>query len=325
MTAPDVFLLADIGGTNTRIARVRGDARPDALVEGATAEHASAEAALQAYLATQPVDELRAVAVCAAGPLTDGAIQLTNHPIRVTRAGLARAFPGCAIVLVNDFAALAAALPAFGAADVSRIGGGAPEARAARVVIGPGTGLGMAAVVPDDAGRFIAVPSEGGHADLAPGDARETKILAHLQRKFTRVTLEHIVSGTGLPLLYRAVASLRGVRRKSIGAAEIAAKCASDPIARETIEVFTLMLASAARNLALTFAARGGVYLAGGILPRWGALFDEALFRSRFDVEGAFHDFLRAIPIYRIQTPHAALIGLARLAADAVRSGGQGA
>ncbi|MBI1238545.1 MAG: glucokinase [Alphaproteobacteria bacterium] len=312
-------LLADVGGTNVRFALSDSSGAPTAITIHQTADYPHFEAAAAAYLAQFGHPILSAVVVCAAGPLADGRIHMTNCPWVIDPQAIAAA-TGCPRVqLVNDFAAMAAALPHLPDGSCHPIGGGTIDASAPRVVIGPGTGLGVAALVPAGEGRSVVVPSEGGNISLAPETPREIAIIERLTRVGAPLRVEQLLSGSGLPNLYAALAALEGEEATPLTAAEIAARAAGkgDPLALETLQIFAGWLGAFAGDMALVFTARGGVYLGGGILPKWGALFDERVFRTRFEGKGVFRDYLTGIPVLRIEREDTALFGLAALAREA--------
>ncbi|NWH07479.1 MAG: glucokinase [Alphaproteobacteria bacterium] len=308
-------VLADIGGTNARFAlyaRGRGLAPVTVL---STRDYESACAAFGAYLDAQGRPAIRAAAVCAAGPHLGDAIAMTNCPWTVSKAEIAAGTGTGRIMLCNDFEAIAASLPHLKGDDVTPIGSGLPDKEAPKAVLGPGTGLGMAAVI-SVAGRWHALASEGGHADLAPSNARELAILAHLLPRLGHVSAERLLSGPGLALLWRTLGELDGAQSaEALSPSEIAARArkGGDPRAREAVALFTGWLGAVAGDLALTLNARGGIYLAGGIIPEWGDQFDGALFRRRFEAKGRFAAIMARIPVWRIDLKYVALWGLAHL------------
>jgi glucokinase len=234
----------------------------------------------------------------------------------VLQSGIAEATGASSVALVNDFAAVAHALPGLQADDLVQIGGTAPLADAPKVALGPGTGLGVASVIPDGRGSWVAAPGEGGHVDLAATNDREIAVVFHLSRQFGRVSVERVLSGPGLETLYLALAALDGVALKAKPIAHDIAKAAfakSDPVAVEAVSLFTGWLGSVAGNLALTLGARGGVYVAGGIVAQWGAAFDAALFRHRFEAKGRMQSFLAPIPCYVVTAKDLAFRGLAEI------------
>lgn len=310
-------LLADIGGTNVRLATLTADGRITNVESWLTALYPDFGSAVRAYAEltglTLPV---RAAAVCAAGPVIGERIDLTNCAWKVSRAGIAAATGAASIGLVNDFAAVAHAVPGLGASDVVHIGGDVPLADEPKVALGPGTGLGVASVLADGRGGWVVAPGEGGHVDLAPTNDREIAVVYQLLREFGRVSVERVLSGPGLETLYLALASLDGVRFNAKPMAHDIAKAAfakSDSVAIEAVALFTGWLGSVAGNLALTLGARGGVYIAGGIVAQWGNKFDATLFRRRFEAKGRMKSFLAPIPCYVVTAKDLAFRGLAAI------------
>jgi glucokinase len=311
----DTLLLGDIGGTNARfmLAPAQG-ALPSATILH-TADFPTLEAALASLLG--PGASLRATALSVAGPVRDGLVRMTNCPWVISAAGLTAATGLADPILINDFAALAHGVPSLGPGEIRRVGpGDVLVAKGPIGILGPGTGLGMAALVPDGRGGHRVVAGEGGHADLPAMTQREMAVLALLQRQHGHVSIERVLSGPGLEALYAALAVLDEGKPQICAAPEIDARALArtDPRAAETIALFTGLLGAVAGNLALTLGAEGGIYLAGGILPRWGALFDETLFRRRFEAKGRFAEYLGRIPTAIITAPDVAFRGLRALA-----------
>jgi glucokinase len=313
---PEDVLLADVGGTNVRFATLKADGRITAVEAWLTALYPDFRAAVRAYAeATGLALPVRAAAVCAAGPLKDDRIDLTNCSWTISREEIAAATGG-ATVLVNDFAAVARAVPGLGVDDIVRIGGGEPKAGAPKLALGPGTGLGVASVVPDGAGGWIVMPGEGGHSDLAPTNEREIAIVYQLMREHGRVSVERVLSGPGLVSLYLAVAALDGLKLDAKPIAHDIAKRAfakSDPAAVEAVSLFTGWLGSVAGNFGLIMGAEGGVYIAGGIVAQWGDTFDAKLFRRRFEAKGRMKSYLAPIPCYVVTAKDLAFRGLAAM------------
>ena len=192
------------------------------------------------------------------------------------------------------------------------------DLRAAMAVIAPGTGLGVSGLVPAGADGFAAVEGEGGHRTLAAQSPREWAIVNALAERFGHASAERALSGPGIEALYRAIASIGGMSGgRDRTAAEIAhaAFARSDPIAEEAIATFTGFLGSVAGDLALTLGARGGVYVAGGIVPGWGGRFDAARFLARFRAKGRFRGYLSAVPVRVVTHPYPALAGTEHLLA----------
>jgi len=304
------LLLADIGGTNARFTLLRGGATTP-LVAMRLDDFTSIEAAIAHYLgaqslATPPDGALLAVA----GPVQGNSVRLTNRGWQVGGAGITARLGIPRVRVLNDFEALAWALPALAPADLVAIGPALPaDPNAPMAVLGPGTGLGVGAFLPgskQQLGRVL--PAEGGHASLAAGDDQEAAVIALLRRRHGHVSAERILSGPGLVALHEALAELHGQPAPGLTAAEITAG------APATLAMFCAMLGSFAGNVALTFGARGGVFLGGGILPRLPAALAASAFRARFEAKGRLSPYLAAIPTWLITRPDAALVGLANLA-----------
>jgi glucokinase len=322
-------LVADIGGTNARFALVGEDAALGLVTIWPTAKFATLAEGLQRFLAQEAlrlgVDRvaLTGAAICAAGPLAHGTIRMTNATWTVAADEVAAATGVARPIVVNDFTALAHAIPALKPGETHTIGAGAwAEPGQPIGVLGPGTGLGVSALIPDDDGDYVALSGEGGHADLPVTDDREYAVIRELRRNGGHVSAERALSGPGLEAVYAALATLAGKDGPAPAADAIAAGAArgDDPLAVEAVRLFCGWLGTVAGDLALTLGARGGVYLAGGILPKWGALFDAALFRRRFEAKGRFDDYLRAIPTYLMVADEPAFRGLARLLARPARA-----
>ena len=291
------------------------------------AEHAGPTAAAQSYLAQlqrtlgadwQPP---AAGAFAVATAVGDHRIAFTNSGWSFLRADVERELGLQPLLILNDFEALALSLPRL-KADQLRTWPGSPTgvANAALAVIGPGTGLGVAGLLPTPHG-FVAVPGEGGHATLAATDDFESELLAAARRLHPHVSAERLLSGIGLPVLHAAVAAALGRQTAApaaggqpLTAGEIVERGLSgdDEIASRTIDSFCALLGSFAGNVALTLGARGGVYIGGGIVPRLGERFFESRFRERFEAKGRFQVYLQAIPTQLITDTLAALIGAAQ-------------
>ncbi|MCQ1548907.1 MAG: glucokinase, partial [Candidatus Accumulibacter phosphatis] len=290
---PYTMLVADIGGTRARFALLDESGAPDRVRILAVADFSGPAAAIQAYLTEVGGPALQAAAIALAGPVQDEVVRLTNGAWTFARADLMAELGLNRLLLLNDFTALALSLPQLAAADLHQVGGGVPVERAPKAVLGPGTGLGVSGVL-FDRGHWLALTGEGGHCSLAAADARESTILALARREFEHVSAERLLSGSGLPLLYRLVAEVDGRRGEPLSTAEIVARAitGNDVQCRAVIDTFCAMLGSVAGNLALTLGAQGGVYVGGGIIPRLGDIFDRSPFRARFEAKGRFAAYL---------------------------------
>ena len=311
-----MILVGDIGGTNTRLALaefVEGRMRLSEVKRYSTPE--DLPSLVRKYLLETGAagSALRAVALCGAGPVRpDGSIQLTNHPCVLEPAALAEAAGGVRVHVVNDFAAVALAIPALGRDDLRRCGGpaeGSPTG--ARLVIGAGTGLGIAGLLPNGKDWIVAA-GEGGHVDLAPVDDDELQVWQFLRADSTRLSAESVASGPGLQRLYAAA----GGKQALDGAAIVAAARSGDSQARDAQRLFTRWFGRVAGNAALTYGATGGVYIAGGIVPAWGESFDAAIFRAGFEHKPPLDGWLRQVPSAVVTHAEPALLGLARLGSE---------
>ncbi len=312
-----VRLLGDIGGTNARFALQTAGASPKALKEIKTADFPDLASAAKAYLAaTSAARPPRVAAFAVACPVFGDEIRLTNSPWSFSARDVRRRLGLDSLHVINDFEAIAWSVPRLGAGDVRKIGGGRARRGAAIAVIGPGTGLGVSALVPSAKG-WRALATEGGHVTLAPVNAREWQVLDILRRKFSHVSAERALSGQGLVELYEAISLLDGIGNATAGKSMTPAKVTRqalnrrDPAAAGALAMFSEMLGTVAGNLALTLGARGGVYIAGGIVPRLGKGFAAAAFRRRFEDKGRFSAYLGPIPTYLITHKTPAFAGLA--------------
>lgn len=312
------LLVGDVGGTNARFALARMiDGRPtlDGFDSFPAETYPTFLEGVQAYLSGCSVRPSGG-AIAVAGPVTDGAIDLTNSPWRVSEAEL-QTLGLNPIRLINDFEVLAWAAPLIPEMGLAALGGpavGAPDATIA--LLGPGTGFGVSALVRDAQGREAAMASEGGHACFAPGDAVEDEVLRLLRRRYERVSIERLICGPGLLNLHRALAEIDGRDSRIDDPAEITrqALAAPDSPCGVTLARFCAMLGAAAGDIALTTGARGGVYIAGGIAPRILPFLKASAFRQRFERKGRFQAYMAAIPTKVVLHEHAALLGAARVA-----------
>ncbi|MBN8506515.1 MAG: glucokinase [Burkholderiales bacterium] len=329
--APYPWLLADVGGSNARFGWVpHAGCVPQHVRTLAVAEYPEFIDAARAYLDSlahaglpgerQPGSAAFAVATAPG----EERVELTNSGWGFSRRRMRQqlGLRGPLLVL-NDFEALALSLPSLRAnqwqsTPTQASGDGsalaAPRFDVPVAVVGPGTGLGVAGLLPTRAG-WLAVPGEGGHATLAPADDFESALLAAARREFPHVSAERFLSGIGLPVLYRSLAEVRGERAlPEVDAKWIVERALAqdDALASACIESFCAMLGGFAGSVALTFAARGGVFIGGGIVPRLGPVFERSAFRERFEAKGRFSGFLRAVPTALVTDTLVALDGAAQ-------------
>ena len=322
-------LLGDIGGTNARWAwqSAAGSALRH-YREYRCAQFESVQAVIERYLCDEGLAQPARAAFGIATPVTADVVQMTNHHWTFSIGELQQTLNVSHCLVLNDFAAIAGALPVLGPGDVRAVGGsgrglgggGEAVAAAPRVVLGPGTGLGVASLIQGAAGRPVVVAGEGGHVSLAPANAREFAVIDWLQKRFGHASAERAISGPGLINLYRAICAIDGQVALNLKASDISANAAHaladdatelHEVCKEALQMFGAFLGSVAGNLALTLGARGGVYIGGGIVPRLGTAFDALPFRERFEDKGRFSGYLQSIPTFVITAPAPALYGAA--------------
>ncbi len=312
------YLVGDIGGTNARFALATADGRIYAERVLAVADYPDIVAAITTYLRQCPKPPPTQAALAMAMPILGDQVRMTNNErwsfsIEATRRalGLER------LLLLNDFTALALAVPQLPAAGVRPVGRGVAVAGEAIGLLGPGTGLGVSGLVwAQD--HWIPLRGEGGHATFAPLNELEWEIARRLEQRYGHVSWERLLSGPGLVNLYRILAELAAASPRELAPAQITARALTGecPLCLQAVEVFCAALGTAAGNLAVTLGALGGVYIGGGIVPRLGAWFERSAFRARFEAKGRFSAYLAGIPTYVITATHAALRGAAVALAD---------
>jgi len=315
-------LVADVGGT---YARFTLETAPGAFERAATlrcADHADFHAAVSAYLKTLPTDRIQHAAVAIANPVEGDEVRMTNYHWQFSIEAMRERLGFDTLVVVNDFTALAMALPRLASGDRRQVGGGLARERSVVGILGSGSGLGVSGLIPADDG-WIALGTEGGHASFSPRDERELAILHFAWKTLPHVSFERLLSGPGLELIYRALADRVRTRAASgLSAPEITrrALAASDAICVDTLDAFCAMLGTAAANLAVTLGALGGIYIGGGIVPRLGEYFDRSRFRQRFEDKGRFSAYLAQIPTWVITAENATFHGVSAILAAQLRN-----
>ncbi|MDQ3617934.1 MAG: glucokinase [Pseudomonadota bacterium] len=332
-------LIADIGGTNARFALADLDAgessplRVDSIRTFALADFPSLAAAARHYLdgdapaedATHgtgaridPVDITRAV-FAVAGRIDGDEARITNHPWVISIVRTRQALGLERLDLVNDFTAQAMALSRLATQDVLQIGsaswaGQHTEGDRNYAVIGPGTGLGVGALLRRD-GRYHPLQTEGGHVSFAPGTPEEIRVLERLSGEFNRVSNERIVSGAGLVNLHRALSAIAGIDPGPLRPQDITARAQQgDARYLHAIDVFCEVFGAAAGDLALTLGAWDGVFLTGGMVPRLMPWLAHSGFRARFEHKGRFSPTMARVPTLAVMHPQPGLLGAAVIA-----------
>jgi glucokinase len=302
-------LLGDIGGTHARLGwQAQAQGPIERVVVVPCAQHASLQEAIHAYLVEQHLPAPAWAALGIANPVTGDAVAMTNHHWRFSVSGLREALGLRRLLVLNDFTALALALPTLSLQDkqlIDPLGLTRVEADASIALLGPGTGLGVSGLV-RGLQQWVPISGEGGHVTLAAANATEFALIESLQKCHGHVSAERVLSGQGLLNLYQAWREIKGESASSLKhPSEVLEAAGSQPdsSAAQAIRSFLDFLASVAGDLALTLGARGGVYLGGGILPRLGDWLDPLAFRQRFEAKGRFQAYLQQIPLWLITSP----------------------
>ena len=310
----DLRVIGDIGGTHARFALAQHGAYSHVQHTDVDKYHSLFEA-MQDYLAALPPDLKPSIAVIdVAGPVRGDKIRMTNLAWSFSAEDMRQRLGLKAFRVLNDFAAAASSIPYLPKADCFAIGPDIAGEKGPIGVIGPGTGLGVGALVPNG-DRWTLVPGEGGHVSLPPSDEMEDRILVTLRKRFGHVSAERVLSGIGLVNLYQALCEIEGVTAAPLTPADVTdhAMRGTDPICVKAFGHFCEMLGTIAGDLALTLGATGGVYIAGGILLRFKEAFAASGFRARFESKGRFRDWLQTVPTPLILEESPALLGLANV------------
>ena len=313
-TPPD--LVADIGGTNARFALIDANRQPYAEQTLPCAAFPSLTAAAQAYLAAVGGPRPTQAAIAVATPISGDWVQFTNSDWSFSTEAVGRALELEQLQIINDFTALALALPLLNPEERRSVGGGTAVAEAPIGLLGPGTGLGVSGLIWSGQ-AWIPLQSEGGHVTFSPVDDREWAVAQVIYRRFGHTSPERLLSGPGLVNLYMALAEVEGWLAEALDPAAITdrALAGTCPHCRDVLDLFCGALGTTAGNLAITLGAQGGVYIGGGIVPRLGEFFDRSLFRARFEAKGRFSDYLAAVPTWVITAANPALRGIAAVLA----------
>lgn len=309
-------LVADIGGTNARFAFQASAGAPLSDVRVLPVDDFDTPlAAIRHYLDGIAPRRVHAAALAMANPVTGDAVHMTNHRWHFSQRELCAALGLRRLRVLNDFSALALALPVLPEAHRRQVGAGQADPEAAIALIGAGTGLGVSGLLPDGRGGWLPLAGEGGHVTWPAATPRERVVFDGLLRRHGHASAERVCSGPGLLASFELLCEADGVPHDLTSAAAVseAALVHGHPQALEALTLFCGLLGTLAGNLALTLGARGGVFVGGGIVPRLGAWFDHSPFRARFEAKGRFAGYLQNIPTWVITAPESpALLGAAR-------------
>ncbi|HEY7670733.1 MAG TPA: glucokinase [Gammaproteobacteria bacterium] len=307
-------LIADIGATNSRCALLddRGQ-----VVSAQTFENQGfqrLEDVLEAYLEKRRAsDRPRRAALAVAAPVLGDDVQMLNIDWRFSQAQLREDLGFTRLNVVNDFAAVAWSLPSLGPQDRTQVGGGTAITRMPLAVIGPGTGLGVASLVPTG-DTWAAVSGEGGHVTLPATTSEEASVIDRVRHETGHCSAERVLCGPGLVRLYELLGKSAGREVAKVTSMDVTGLARKgEPLATKTLAMFFGMLGTVAGNLALTVGARGGVFIGGGIVPHLLREFEASPFRERFVAKGRYREYMESIPTFVITEPLAAFRGLRKL------------
>ncbi len=305
-------VVADIGATNIRFARLTPQGNPGPIVKFATSKFPDLKAALAHFLKLEGGPKPVRLGLAVAGPVYGDEVRLTNHRWQFSIQGLTKELNLEQLEVVNDLEAMALVLPHLSSEETMSIGDeiGNRSIRAPMAVLCPGTGLGIAGLVPVDQG-WRPIATEGGHTSLSPLTEKEMAVWQFLKERHRRVSVERVLSGPGIVELYTALAFLEG-RGLEAASPEDIVRLALDgesPLAVETIEMFCAWLGDVAGDVALMYVARGGVYLAGDILLTIFEILKRSQFRHRFENKGRGTGIVTATPTFLVSCESPVLRG----------------
>ncbi len=306
--SPGPVLVADIGGTTTRFAIAVPGGALRAVSIAVNDAAATFEAAIARYLEEQRVRPSAAV-LAIAGPIGGDEIALTNRPWRFRLSSLKEIFGFRAVHAINDFEALAWAVVARRDCEILPLGSGGAGLDGAKVVLGPGTGLGVAGLVPLAQGGWHVVASEGGHISFGPADPDEDALFARLRQRHGPLSAETLLSGPGIERLYAALYGDKLASHDIVRGA-----LANDGRARACVDLFVRLLGRFAGDAALMFKAVGGVYVAGGVAVGLKGFMDTAIFRAAFEAHPPYAELMARVPTFLVTCHEPGLLGCAAFA-----------
>lgn len=303
-------LVGDVGGTNARLALCEVETGTISHIETfSTSDYASLEAVIRYYLESQKQDVIDGC-IAIACPITEDWVEMTNHDWAFSTSKMKANLGFEHLEIINDFTAVSMAIPMLADSDVIQFGGNAAVADKPIAVYGAGTGLGVAHLVHVDK-RWVSLPGEGGHVDFAPNSEEEDQILRILRDEMGHVSAERVLSGAGLVNLYRAVVKADKREPENLKPKDVSTRALDDSCidCRRALSLFCVIMGRFGGNLALTLGTFGGVYIAGGIVPRFLEFFKASGFRAAFEDKGRFKDYVTNIPVYMITHDQPGLLG----------------
>lgn len=303
-------LVGDVGGTNARLALCDVTNGLISHVHSfPTSDYPSLEAVIRHYLQQQNIEIVDAC-IAIACPVKGDWIAMTNHLWEFSIEKMKASLNLTHFEVINDFTAVSMAIPMLSADDVIKFGGDEPVADKPIAIYGAGTGLGVSHLVHVDK-RWVPLPGEGGHVDFAPNSEEEDQILEVLREEMGHVSVERVLSGAGLVNLYRGVVKADHREPEDLKPREVSQRALEDTCidCRRALALFCVIMGRFGGNLALTLGTFGGVYIAGGIVPRFLEFFKASGFRAAFEDKGRFRDYVKDIPVYMITHQQPGLLG----------------
>lgn len=305
-------ILADIGATNARFALQTEANKVEHIEVLSCNDYNTVVDAVKSYLNKVNNPSIKFAAFAIANPVVGDWVQMTNHHWAFSIETTRQALNLDVLLLINDFTAQAYAVSKMSPKELMQVGGHSCDLDAPKAVLGPGTGLGVSGLIPYNENSHVALAGEGGHVSFAPFDDTEVVIWQYAKKKYGHVSAERFLSGSGLVLIYEALAHREGINNQKLSPELISEHALSgkSPLCRLTLDIFCAMLGTVSSDLALTLGARGGVYLCGGIIPRFINYFKTSPFRTRFEDKGRFNAYLAAIPVYVVLAKYSGIYGV---------------
>ncbi|ADU70117.1 glucokinase [Pantoea sp. At-9b] len=303
-------LVGDVGGTNARLALCEVETGAISQAKTfSTADYDNLEAVIRHYLDEQKQD-IKDGCIAIACPITGDWVEMTNHDWAFSTKQMKESLGFAHLEIINDFTAISMAVPMLAENDVIQFGGKAAVKDKPIAIYGAGTGLGVSHLVHVDK-RWVSLPGEGGHVDFAPNSEEEAEILEVLRAELGHVSAERVLSGSGLVNLYRAIVKSDQREPENLKPKDVTERALQDSCTdcRRALSLFCVIMGRFGGNLALNLGTFGGVYIAGGIVPRFLDFFKASGFRAAFEDKGRFRDYLLDIPVFMITHDQPGLLG----------------
>ncbi len=303
-------LVGDVGGTNARLALCEVETGTISQAKTfSTSDYDNLEAVIRHYLDEQKQDITHGC-IAIACPITGDWVEMTNHDWAFSASQMKQSLGFETLEIINDFTAVSMAIPMLAESDVIQFGGKTPVKDKPIAIYGAGTGLGVSHLV-HVAQRWVSLPGEGGHVDFAPNSEEEDAILEVLRAELGHVSAERVLSGAGLVNLYRAIVKSDQREPENLKPKDVTERALQDTCidCRRALTLFCVIMGRFGGNLALNLGTFGGVYIAGGIVPRFLEFFKASGFRAAFEDKGRFRDYLVDIPVYMITHDQPGLLG----------------